>query len=63
MANVAAYMYDYDLYSDCQHGFRQHRSCVTQLLHVVEALSDMFENGYPYDIIYFYEVFDRVSYQ
>ena len=26
---------------------------VTQLLHVVEDLSDMLDNGDPYDIIYF----------
>ena len=43
-------MNDYDLHSDCQHGFRKHRCCVTQLLHVVEDLSDMFDHGDPYDI-------------
>ena len=32
----------------------KHRSCVTQLLHVVEDLSNMLDNGDPYDIIYFY---------
>ena len=48
---IVAYMDDYDLHSDCQHGFRKHRSCVTQLLHVVEDLSDMFDNGDPHDII------------
>ena len=46
-------MNDYNLYSDCQHGFRKHKSYVTQLLHVVEDLSDMFDNGDPYDIIHF----------
>ena len=39
--NIAAYMNDYNLHSDHQHGFRKHRSCVTQLLHVVEDLSNM----------------------
>ena len=47
-------MNDYDLYIDCQHGSRKHRSYVTQLLHVVEDLSNMFDNGEPYNIIYFY---------
>ena len=28
------------------------RTCITQLMHVVEDLSDMFDNGDPYDIIY-----------
>ena len=49
---IVAYMNDYNLHSDCQHGFHKHRSCVTQLLHVVEDLSDMFDNGGPYDIIF-----------
>ena len=49
---IVAYMNDYNLYSDCQHGFCKHRSCVTQLLHVVEDLSDMFDYGNPFYIIY-----------
>ena len=49
---IVACMNDYNLHSDCQYGFRKHRSCVTQLLHVVEDLSDMFDNGDPLDIIY-----------
>ena len=58
-------MNDYNLHSDCQHGFRKHRSCVTQLLHVVEDLSDMFDNGDPYDIIYldFKKALDQVSHK
>ena len=28
----------YNIYNDCQHGFRKRRSCVTQLLHVMEVL-------------------------
>ena len=38
---------------------------VTQLLHVVEDLSDMFDNGDPYDIIYldFKKAFDQVSHK
>ena len=58
-------MDDYDLCSACQPGFRKHRSCVTQLLHVVEDPSDMFDNGDPYDIIYldFVKTFDQVSHK
>ena len=48
-------MNDYNLHSDCEHGFCKHRSCVTQLLHVVEDLSDMFDNGDPY--LYYYLLF------
>ena len=55
-------MNDYNLCSYCQHGFCKHRCCVTQLLHVVEDLSDMFDNGDPFDIIYldFTKAFDQV---
>ena len=62
---IVAYMNDYNLYSDCQHGFCKHRSCVTQLLHVVEDMSDMFDNGYPFDIIYIdlKKAFDYVSHK
>ena len=37
-------MNDYNLHSDCEHGFCKHRSSVTLLLHVFEDLSDMFDN-------------------
>ena len=62
---IVAYINDYNLHSDCQHGFRKHRSCVTQLLHVVEDQSDMFDNGDPFDIIYldFKKAFDQVSHK
>ena len=58
-------MNDYNLYSDCQHGFCKHRSCVTQLLHVVDDLSDMFDNGDPCDIVYLdlKKAFDQVSHR
>ena len=62
---IVAYMNDYDLHCDSQHGFRKHRSCVAQLLHVVEDLSDMFDNGDPFDIIYLdlKKAFDQVSHE
>ena len=48
--NIVACMSDCNLYSDCQPGFRKHRSRVTQLLHAVEDQSDMFYNDNPFDI-------------
>ena len=62
---IVAYINDYNLHSDCQHGFRKHRSCVTQLLHVVEDLSYIFDNGDPFDIIYLdiTKAFDQVSHK
>ena len=46
-------MNDYTLYGDCQHEFRKRRSCVTQLLQVMEDLSLLVENGCDIDVIYF----------
>ena len=65
MDNIVSYMNDYNLHSDFQHGFCKHKSCVTQLLHVVEDLSDMFYNDDPYDINYFdlKKAFDQVSHR
>ena len=59
---IVAYINDYDQHSDFQHGFCKYRSCVTQLLHVVEDLSDMFDNSDPFDIINldFKQAFDQV---
>ena len=45
-------MNDHNLYTESQHGFWKH-SCVTQLLNVIKDLSEMSDNGDPYDIIYF----------
>ena len=62
---IVAYMNDYNQHSDCQHCFSKHTSCVAQLLHVVEDMSDMFDNGDPFDIIYpdLKKAFDQVSHK
>ena len=44
MGSIVAYINDYNLYTECRHGFRKDRSCATQLLHAVEDLSDMSDN-------------------
>ena len=62
---IVAYINDYNVHSDCQHCFCKQRSCVTRLLHVVEDLSDMFDNHDPYDVIYldYKKTFDQVSHR
>ena len=57
-------MNDYNLHSDCQHVF-VNIEVVTQLLHVVEDLSDMFDNGDLFDIISLdlKKAFDQVSHK
>ena len=62
---IVKQMNEYGLYSDDQHGFRTKRSCVTQLLEVMEILTDCIEEGNPIDIIYldFKKAFDSVPHQ
>ena len=59
---IVSHMNDNDLYVKCQHGFRNKRSCTTQLIEVMEEVTDLLDNGYPVDIIYldFRKAFDSV---
>ena len=54
-----------NLFDKCQHGFRNERSCVTQLLEVFKYFSKMVENGDCIDVIYldFSKAFDTVPLQ
>ena len=62
---IRNYMEKNNLFSKCQHGFRQHRSCVTQLLEVLNDLTTFIENQQDIDIIYldFSKAFDSVPHQ
>ena len=48
-----------------QHGFREGRSCCTQLLEIMEIWTSMLDNGAAWDCIYldFAKAFDRVPHQ
>ena len=54
-----------DLLSDDQHGFRSGRSCVTQLLEIVEIWSSMLDEGGGIDVVYldFRKAFDSVPHE
>jgi len=54
-----------NLYSQCQHGFRAKRSCVTQLLEVMEDFTQMIDGNDPFDILYFdfRKAFDTVPHE
>lgn len=54
-----------DLYTTCQHGFRRARSCVSQLLEVVDDFSSLVDQGQSFDVIYldFKKAFDSVPHQ
>ena len=62
---VVSHFEDNDLYAECQHGFRGKRSCVTQLLEVIEDFTEMADNGDPFDIVYldFRKAFDSVPHE
>jgi len=53
------------LFCDNQHGFRPQRSCVTQLLEVIEEWTDILDRGGNIDCIYldFAKAFDTVPHQ
>ena len=59
---IVNHMNDHKLYSPCQHGFRRSRSCVTNLLEVMENLTDYLDDGTPVDMLYldFRKAFDAV---
>ena len=54
-----------NLYSECQHGFRSGRSCVTQLIEVIEDLTKLIDQGKEVDIIYldFKKAFDSIPHE
>ena len=49
---MVQHMDEYNLYSNSQHGFRKGRSCTTQLLQVMETLTQFIDEGNNIDIIY-----------
>ena len=59
------YMEENNFFSKCQHGFRRHRSCVTQLLEVLNDLTNLIEEKLDFDILYldFAKAFDTVPHQ
>ena len=62
---IVDHMKSNKLYSQCQHGFRRHRSCITQLLEVMEDFTKLIENERNIDIIYldFKKAFDSVPHE
>ena len=62
---IVNHMNDNNLYSECQHGFRAGRSCMTQLTEVMDDLTRFIENKKAFDIIYldFRKAFDSVPHK
>ena len=59
------HMISNDFLTDCQHGFVQGRSCTTQMLRVVDKLSEILDQGEAVDTIYldFAKTFDTVPHE
>ena len=58
-------MLSLNLYCKCQHGFRKGKSCITQLLEVMDDFSNYIDNGQDFDVIYldFKKAFDSVPHE
>ena len=62
---IVDHMTEYNLYSSSQHGFRKQRSCMSQLIEVMDNFTQMIEDGHDIDIIYldFKKAFDSVPHE
>ena len=63
--SIVSHLIENKLLTDCQHGFRKKRSCVTQLLEVMNDFTCSMDNGYDIDILYldFKKAFDSVPHE
>ena len=62
---IQDYMEFNKFFSDCQHGFRRHRSCVTQLLEVLNDFTSFLDEKLDIDVMYldFSKAFDTVPHK
>ena len=62
---IVDHMTENDLYSECQHGFRKNRSCITQLIEVYDKLTELIDDGKSIDIVYldFKKAFDSIPHE
>ena len=62
---IVDHMTENDLYSECQHGFRKKRSCVTQLIEVYDKLTELIDDGNSIDVVYldFKKAFDSIPHE
>ena len=62
---IVNHMSENELYSKCQHGFRKHRSCITQLIEVYDKLTELIDDGKNIDVVYldFKKAFDSIPHE
>ncbi|CAG2187314.1 unnamed protein product [Mytilus edulis] len=63
--NIMKFILTNNLFTSSQYGFRPGRSCVTQLLEVLDEWSELIDSGFPLDSIFldFSKAFDTVPHQ
>ena len=64
-SDIVKHLEGLGLLSIDQHGFREGRSCCTQLLEVMEIWTSLFDKGLPWDTLYmdFSKAFDKVPHR
>jgi hypothetical protein len=62
---IMSYLEDNELIGSSQHGFRKGRSCLTNLLEFMQALTDGIDQGEDMDVVYldFEKAFDKVPHK
>jgi hypothetical protein len=62
---IVSHFTDNNLFAKCQHGFRCKRSCMTQLMEVMEELTLLLDDKNAVDILYldFRKAFDSVPHE
>ncbi len=63
--DIVKYLEDNKLIFESQHGFRNKKSCLTNLLEFTKFVSDKIDEGKPVDVIYldFQKAFDKVPHE
>ena len=63
--NIVEHLGKHSLIKDSQHGFTKGKSCLTNLLSFIDAVTMSVDEGNQLDIVYldFAKVFDKVPYQ
>ena len=63
--SVQDHMEELNCYSHCQHGFRKNKSCMSQLLEVMDDFSKFIDERQPFDTVYldFRKAFDTVPHE
>ena len=64
-SNVMSHLLSNDLILSSQHGFMTKKSCLTNLLHCMEEVTTILDEGHSVDILYldFAKAFDKVQHQ